>query len=118
MPIGPRKEIFMISTLKIGTLGFGFSALLALAGCQSNGTAATPSHQMSMDAMRCDKCQVTWVKTPYANGRQPGAIGYHETQKMECPDCKDHMSNFFATGKIMEHHCTTCGGNMVACEGH
>jgi len=108
----------MISQLKFGMLSLGLGAVLALAGCQSGSATNTPSHEMSMNAMHCDKCQVTWVKTPYANGRTPGAIGYHETQKMECPDCKERMSNFFATGKIMEHHCNACGGNMVACEGH
>ena len=109
----------MISSLKIGMLSLGLGSLLALAGCSSGGAAATtPTHEMSKDAMRCDKCEVTWVKTPYANGRQPGAIGYHDTKKMECPDCKERMSNFFSTGKIMEHHCNACGGNMVACEGH
>lgn len=111
----------MISQLKMGMLGLGFSAVLALAGCESSGTnasAAMPSHEMAPEAMRCDKCQVTWVKTPYANGRHPGAIGYRDSQKMECPDCSEKMSNFFKTGKIMEHHCNACGGNMAACETH
>ena len=106
----------MISAIKIGMLSLGFSALLA--GCQSDHVATTPTHEMSPTAMRCDKCQVTWVKTPYANGRTPGAVGYKDSQKMVCADCEERMSNFFKTGKIMEHHCNACGGNMVACEGH
>ena len=111
----------MISQLKMGMLGLGLSAVLALAGCQSGGgnaAAAAPSHEMAPEAMRCDKCQVTWVKTPYKGGHGASAIQYRDTQKMTCPDCEEKMSNFFKTGKIMEHHCNACGGNMAACETH
>ena len=103
----------MISSMKIGMLGLGLCALLALAGCQSAG--GPPTHEMSTMAARCDGCKVTWVKTP-TYSRTTG-MGYHETQKMECADCKDAVSNFFATGKL-EHSCKACGGNMIPCEGH
>ena len=106
----------MISTRKIGILGLGFSALLALAGCQSENVTATPSHDMSPMAMRCDKCQTTWVKDPYRNGRT--TIGYRDVEKMSCPDCEEMASNFFKTGKVMEHHCKACGGNMEPCVAH
>jgi hypothetical protein len=108
----------MISLSKIEKLGLGLGALLALAGCQYGGNGAKPAHEMSPTAMRCDKCQVTWVKTPYANGRTSGAVGYKDSQKMVCADCEEKMSNFFKTGKIMEHHCNACGGNMAACDTH
>lgn len=108
----------MISSLKIGMLGLGLSALLALASCQSGGVAAEPSHDMPAMAARCDKCQVTWVKTSYANGRTPGSIAYRDTQKMTCPDCEERMSNFFKTGQLTEHHCNACGGNMTPCATH
>ena len=110
----------MISQWKIGILGLGLCALLALAGCQSGGmeaSATAPSHEMAPNAMRCDKCQVTWVKTPY-NVDKRGGIAYRDTKKMECPDCEERMSNFFKTGRITEHHCNACGGNMMACETH
>ena len=106
----------MISPLKIGMLGLGLSALLALAGCQSsNEAAAGPSLETPGMGVHCDGCKVTWVKTP-TYSRTTG-MGYHETQKMECADCKDAVSNFFATGKL-EHSCKACGGNMIPCEGH
>ena len=106
----------MISSLKIGMLGLGLSALLALAGCQSSGqAAAAPSHEMEPMAARCDGCKVTIVKTKVYNGRN--SFTFRDTSKMECPDCKDAVENFFATGKL-QHACKACGGNMVACEGH
>ena len=108
----------MFSSLKIGMLGLGLSALLALAGCQSsNEAAAPPSHEMSAMAGHCDGCKVTWVKEQQTDRKGIRILGYRETQKMECPDCKGAMENFFATGK-MEHACKACGGNMVPCEGH
>ena len=107
----------MISSLKIGMLGLGLSALLALVGCQSENVATNPTHEMDPMAMRCDKCQVTWVKSLY-NADKHGGVAYRDTQKMTCPDCEERMSNFFKTGKIVEHHCNACGGNMIACETH
>jgi hypothetical protein len=107
----------MISSLKLGMLGMALSALLALAGCASDNVAVTPTHEMDPAAMRCDKCQVTWVKSPY-NADKRGGIAYRDTQKMTCPDCEERMSNFFKTGKITEHHCNACGGNMTACATH
>ena len=109
----------MISTRKIGILGLGFSALLALAGCQSDNVTATPSHDMSSMAVRCDKCQTTWVKEQYTGGSgKSHAIGYRDVEKMSCPDCEERASNFFKTGKLMEHHCKACGGNMEPCAAH
>jgi len=95
--------------LMIRGLGLGASALLA--SCQSGNTQA-PSHAMSPQAVRCDKCEVTWVKV---SGRPP--LGYNLVRHMECPDCRNSLSNFFATGKL-EHHCNACGGNMVPCQEH
>lgn len=106
----------MISQLKMGMLGLGLSAVLALAGCQSGGAAsAAPSHEMAADAVHCDGCKTITVRTPVYNGKTMKT--YRESERMQCPDCKDAIENFFSTGKL-EHHCKACGGNMVACEGH
>lgn len=103
----------MLSQLKIGTLCLGLGTLLALVGCQSNNS---PTHAMSNTAARCDACKTTWVPMFTTDGYTP--VGYRETEeRMECPDCKGAVSNFFATGNL-EHHCKACGGNMTPCKGH
>ena len=107
----------MISQLKMGLLGLGLSAVLAVAGCQTNEAPAQASHEMSDMAMHCDKCQVTYVKTSYGKPGHAG-VGFYETPKMACADCEDHYSNFFKTGKLVEHSCKSCGGNMTPCEKH
>jgi hypothetical protein len=117
----------MISVRTMALLGFSLSGLVALAGCQSSGSAEGHHHdatavaatQGADVAAHCDKCKVTWVKKPYTMGSPAkGAVtGYRETQQMECPECRGAVANFFASGKL-EHHCNACGGNLVACEGH
>jgi uncharacterized UBP type Zn finger protein len=69
----------------------------------------------STQAVTCDTCKVTYVKMPITQkGR---IIGYSTRKEMECPMCKDAVTNFFQTGKL-EHTCTACGGNMSICEAH
>ena len=105
--------------MKCKTLTFSLilsGLLLALTGCQSLHAGPPPSNEMSNDAVRCDKCQVTWLRTPYAKDGHSGAIGYHDTQKMECPDCKANVASFSSAGKATERHCKFCDGRMSACE--
>ena len=88
---------------------------LTAAGCQSTGRSSmadTPSTQ----AVRCSKCETTWVRVPRDNG-QGHIVGYTDRKKMVCPDCKDEVANFFTTGKF-QHTCKTCGDSMELCEGH
>lgn len=106
----------MFSMLKTGLLGLSLGAGLLLVGCQSGGAQAPASHEMASNAVQCDKCQVTWVKVPTDNGKGR-IVGYTSRKQMECPDCKDAVSNFFATGQL-KHTCSACGGNMAPCEAH
>ena len=112
----------MFSQLKIGMLCLSLGAGASLVGCQSNGNASMPaSHTMAGDAVACDKCEMTWVKTAvmgWEGGRKhTGVTGYSMRKKMECPDCKTAVANFFSTGDL-KHDCKACGGNMVVCEKH
>jgi len=104
----------MLTMIKTAVLGSGLALGLLLVGCQSSGTKTT-DHKMTADAVQCDKCQVTWVNT--TNTAKGRVIGYTSTKKMECPECRDAVSNFFATGNL-KHDCTACGGNMSICDAH
>jgi len=108
----------MFSLLKSFAMSLTLGAGLLLVGCQSDGsqTQASPSHEMASSAVACDKCQTTWVKMPIEN-QKGRLVAYSSRKEMACPDCKDAVSNFFATGKL-EHTCKTCGGNMTICEAH
>ena len=44
-------------------------------------------------------------------------VGYSTRKVMECPDCKDAVSNFFATGQF-KHTRKTCGDTMELCDAH
>lgn len=113
----------MFAKLKIGLLSFSLGASALLAGCQSGGEPMAASHEMASDAVACDKCQVTWVKYPISSaggqgGRgYSGVTGYGTRKQMVCEDCKDAVSNFFATGNL-KHDCKACGGNMAVCDKH
>lgn len=64
----------------------------------------------------CTKCQVTWVYLP-RYGRRGRLIGYYWTKRDVCPDCKDAVESFIATGKF-RHTCNTCGDTMEICKVH
>jgi hypothetical protein len=103
------------TTLAALTIGSG----LLLAGCAA--TEAVPTTAPSAltggaDGVTCAKCQVTYARSPAVNDK--GRLIRYETRKThECPDCKDAVTNFFATGKF-EHTCKTCGDTMELCEAH
>ena len=106
----------MFSSWKQSLLGLSLGTVLLLAGCQSGGSAQAPaSHEMASNAVQCDKCQVTWVQTPITSGKGGAVTGFQPRKQMVCPDCKDAVSNFFATGNL-KHDCKACGGNMAICE--
>jgi nitrous oxide reductase accessory protein NosL len=109
-------EIKMLSMLKTGLLGLTLSAGMLLAGCQSSGEQAPTTQAWASQAVTCDKCDEVWVKVPTENGKGR-IIGYTSRKEMECPACRDAVSNFFATGEL-KHHCDTCGGNLSICESH
>jgi hypothetical protein len=109
------QEIHMLSAIRMGLIGLGVGATLFAFGCQSNGAKAESSASLAAQAVTCDTCKVTYVKMPIeAKGR---VVGYSTRKEMECPMCKDAVTNFFQTGKL-EHTCTACGGNMSICEAH
>ncbi|HEY8666029.1 MAG TPA: hypothetical protein VIL86_05155 [Tepidisphaeraceae bacterium] len=95
----------------IGT-ALGAMGLLA-AGCAANAKPAAPS---STQAIRCTKCEVTWVKDQRKDTKGH-TVGYASKKSMVCPDCKDAVENFFAGGKF-QHTCKTCGDTMEMCDTH
>jgi hypothetical protein len=100
--------------------------LLAV-GCQSDSNSgdkhamhdhsAMSATQMDGQAVTCDTCKVTWVKTPVTN--QKGRVIAYTTKKShECPECRSAAENFFTTGNL-KHDCATCGKDaMQMCESH
>jgi protein-arginine kinase activator protein McsA len=96
--------------------GLVFSAALVLAGCQTSAAKSAAASTTQADGISCDKCKVTWVKTPTTGGKGR-VLGYSRQKQMVCPDCKSAVENLFASGKF-EHTCATCGGNMQACAVH
>jgi hypothetical protein len=110
MPLASRFSKLALAAL---TLGTGF----IVAGCQSENANDMTSHEMGSKAAHCDKCETTWVQTSAPSAKGSPILAYTANKHMVCPDCKDAVSNFFATGNL-KHECKTCGGNMAACEGH
>ena len=109
-----RKRIMQIiaSSLAV-TVGF-------LSGCASQHPATADSS--TTDAVRCDKCRITWVKYPIRKGphryrMNREIIGFGSRQSHECPECRQGLESFFAAGTL-GHTCGTCGGVMSRCEGH
>lgn len=100
----------MFTMFRKGLLGMG----LALTGC---ATATAPQSALvpGPQGVTCSKCQVTYVSVPNKIGKQ--IVGYNTQGVMECPDCKDAVTNFFTTGKL-QHTCKTCGDSMSICEAH
>lgn len=111
----------MFLLAKSGLIALSLGAAALLGGCQSGGMATPASHEMAANAVQCDKCQMTWVTKPNqaggGQGRYSGYTGYTTRKEMVCPDCKDALSNFVATGNL-RHECKACGGNMAICDAH
>jgi hypothetical protein len=115
--------MFRFTSIVLAALSLGVAGAT---GCQSDhseghmdmhkpspdAVAGTPTN----DAVACDKCKVTVVKTPETN-QKGRVIGYSDKKQMVCPDCKSMAENFFTSGK-MEHTCKACGGNMSGCAMH
>ena len=102
---------------KMGTVILALSGGLVLAGCAKDNTAAESSTLNTDKGVICTKCQTTWVQVEHRDkaGQQ---ITYFTPQKRHvCPDCKDAVANFFATGNLQKT-CKTCGDSMEICEGH
>ena len=101
---------------KLALAGVTMGAGLLVAGCQEKAAPAEAAG-VAPDAVRCDKCQVVWVKTAQPVSKGSPIVAYRETKTMECPDCRGAVTNFFTTGRL-EHTCKACGGNMAICEAH
>ena len=107
----------MFSFTKLVAAVLVLGAGLFVTGCASTSKAnTTASLAPSTQAVTCDGCKITWVQVPIQGGKGH-IIGYSTQKKMECPACKDAVSNFFATGHL-EHACSVCGGNMTICDLH
>lgn len=90
---------------------------LSFAGCRSADNQPPQSTLVAGDAgVTCSKCQTTWVRVPEKNGKGR-VVGYTSRKGHECPDCRDAVTNFFATGKL-EHTCKTCGDAIDVCKAH
>lgn len=103
----------MVAFVKASLLGVVALSALALAGCQTTPHTAGP---VSSKAVKCNKCEITYVSVP-ETGSKNRVIGYKNSAKMECPECRTAAQNFFDTGKLV-HTCTSCAGTMETCEGH
>ena len=110
----PSKSGKLGKAIAIALMAVGLSATgLLLVGCQT----AKPTQPTAMsEAVRCPKCQVTWVKVPRRAGKA-GIVGYSTLKTMECPDCRNAVLSFFETGKF-QHTCKTCGDNLEICKAH
>jgi hypothetical protein len=109
-----RFTLLAKTTLAAFAVGSG----LLLAGCAATEAepAAAPHALTGSEGVTCTKCQVTYARSPVVNDK--GRLARYETRKThECPDCRDAVTNFFATGKL-EHTCKTCGDTMELCEAH
>ena len=111
--------MFRFTLLSKTTLAtFAIGSGLLLAGCAAGEAVPTaaPDALSGSNGVTCTKCQVTYARSPVVNDK--GRVVRYETRKThECPDCKDAVTNFFATGKL-EHTCKTCGDTMELCEAH
>jgi hypothetical protein len=109
----------MLSLRKIGMWGLGMGMLIALAGCQSSGSAKGGSVAAGGEpkAVACTKCKITYVEVPTSGQGKYPVHKFTTSQSMECPDCKDAVANFFATGKL-EHTCKHCGETLEVCTNH
>ena len=102
----------MTTMMQMAVVSLGLVGGALLVGCQT----APATHTMAADAVQCDMCKVTWVKVPQYRGKG-GIVAYTSVKKMECPDCRNAVVNFFETGKL-EATCKACNGNMTMCEKH
>lgn len=113
---------FFVAAILAATAG------MFAAGCQSSGSGgastqpagsamAMPADAAGGQAVTCDTCKITWVKSPVTNSKGR-VIAYTTTKSHECPDCRGAVENFFATGNL-RHDCATCGKDALqACEMH
>lgn len=104
------KSLWITAAMALGTV---------LVGCESDSpTAKSQSDHVdwaTAQAVTCDKCKVTWVKSPEHKGR---IVSFTNRKSMVCPDCQGAVENFFSTGKF-EHTCPTCGPNALdVCKIH
>jgi ribosomal protein S27E len=108
----------MFSLPRLVLTSLTLSAGLLLAGCQSGGTKAATTLPATQ-AVSCSKCKTVFVREPRSSSTGKGShiVGYRTRRAMTCPDCKDAVESFFATGKF-QHTCKTCGDTMELCEGH
>lgn len=104
----------MFGSIKSMVVAFAVTAGLFAVGCTSTNTPQS-SLAPTDKGMTCTKCQVTWVQEPVSNGKR--VTGYQWAKKDICPDCRDAVQSFFASGKF-DHTCKTCGDSLQICEAH
>jgi hypothetical protein len=106
----------MFGFSKLAIAGMTLGAGWLIVGCAANTKPAESTLVTTPDGVTCSKCEVTWVRYPVTGDK--GRIVRYDTHKsMQCPDCQDAVTNFFATGKL-EHTCKTCGDSMEICKSH
>lgn len=108
---GNIRKIVAVALIATGVPATG----LLLVGCKTPTASQSTTPAMS-EAIRCPKCEVTWVKVPRRDGKA-GIVGYSSRMKMECPDCRNAVLSFFETGKF-QHTCKTCGDVLEHCIAH
>ncbi|MCG3147739.1 MAG: hypothetical protein PCFJNLEI_01180 [Verrucomicrobiae bacterium] len=108
---GKLRKVVTIALVAVGVSATG----LLLVGCKTATATQSTTPTMS-EAVRCEKCKVTWVKVPQYRGKA-GIVGYSTIKTMECPDCRNAVLSFFETGKF-QHTCKTCGDTLEHCKAH
>lgn len=90
------------------------TSLLAL-GLIALAAACASSRQRPENAVFCSKCETVWVEIP--DSTDPYGFTMVDTEVMRCPDCENAVVHFFKTGELA-HACSSCGSELVHCEGH
>ena len=111
----------MFSSLNIGFLSASLGVSALLMGCAAKGPndgshAMDTSDPSGPQAMTCSQCKTVLVRVQVTRGAGKVARlnAYKTVEKDMCPDCRNNVENFFATGHF-EHGCKACGGQMTAC---
>jgi hypothetical protein len=92
--------------------------LVIIAGSLSCASNSPPQSSLaaSDDAVVCTRCQAVWVREP-SYGHRGRLLRYQWALRDTCPDCKDAVASFFATGRF-QHTCKTCGDTLQICKAH
>jgi hypothetical protein len=98
------------------TRGGLFAILIPLAclvaGCASDRSLPLIVPPRSGEVVLCDRCDVTWVRSPTFRGLGTREVVYEIGIAMPCADCHLAMRRFLESGEVTEGTCAHCGGHI------